>query len=139
MSRAFGLVRFPNGKVLIGCYQGSSDNMHPDLATAEELVKTGTSLFDLGWDTGGKTPDDDLEDVDIYSDYGWGTHWRGKASYANRVLVEGLSYGYEDHYENGRFSHTTNVEHKVGQPTWVSDFLDGDEWRQYIDTGRRCK
>lgn len=126
MSRAFGLVKFPNGNVYISCYDGTSDYMYSPLITKNDLVsKYDDSVFE--WNSHVLKSDSSIEDtldtarkdggeepVEIYSDYGGGFWWTGKASEKYMCITEGNSLWYIKDYQNGC-------------PEWAQRFMK--EWR----------
>lgn len=74
MSRASAAVRFPDGLVLFGLYDGTSDVLWRNLHVS----------IDEAWDDYGKTKRPDCacghdEEVEIHSDYGNGFSWPGRA------------------------------------------------------------
>jgi hypothetical protein len=89
MSRAGLRVVFPDGEVRCGMYQGTIDVCDPWLyATDKEAWDDNRpSSRSLGED-----PEGDVFDVVIYSDYGGGFWWRGKA--AKNVITEGRDWWY---------------------------------------------
>lgn len=124
MSRAFGLVRFKTtGNIYYGCYNGTSDIMLPFLCTPEECYDEKLDCYCAiiycqelrkkrgSWDF----PSDvtDLDEVEIYSDYGGGFYWPGSGSESARMLDTHLN-PWEEVYD----------EVKDGRPDWVMDFLE---------------
>lgn len=98
MSRATLYVRFPDGSLRYGLYDGTSDFAWAQLyATPSEA-----------WDAYGSEPydfdDGDGEPVDVATDYGAGFSWRGTAT------RDFLTSGYEP-YENDSY--------ESGEPSWA--------------------
>ena len=121
MSASWGLVRFnKTGNIYMGCYEGTSDMFRPSICTPEECYNErldcycsimhcrelcehrGTWIF----------PDnvDDLDDVEIYSDYGGGSYWSGTGSESLRMLKTGIN----------PFEECLNET--FGIPDWVIEF-----------------
>lgn len=126
MSRAIGLVKFPNGNIYISCYDGTSDYMYSPLITKTNLTDNyNGDLF--GWndyvieDACSETEaaldaarkDNSEETVEIYSDYGGGFWWSGKASEKHMCITEENSFWYVTDYQDGC-------------PNWAQEFMD--EW-----------
>lgn len=106
MSRAIGLVKFPNGNIYISCYDGISDYMYSPLITKTDLTDNyNGDLF--GWndyvieDACSETEaaldaarkDNSEETVEVYSDYGGGFWWSGKASEKHMCITERIHFG----------------------------------------------
>lgn len=99
MSRSSMAVRFPDGTVKYGIYNGTSDVANADLHdTQNEAWEAEGCFFDL-------TPVGEEEDVVIFSAYGGGFYWPSKAT-RNRIT------GPTDLDD---FSHLTTD----GAPEWV--------------------
>jgi hypothetical protein len=96
MSNATLKVRFCDGLILYGQYHGTSDICHPNLfdseaeAWAHRRQEVAGSVA-LGVPREG-TPEP--EPVEIYSDYGGGWYWGGKACRKTKRLTANLC-GYE--------------------------------------------
>lgn len=95
MSREMALIRFKDGTIMHGCYDGTCDVLSPYLITEEELnEKYGGSVFQ--WDNEQNKFADilyeelDGEEVEIYMDYGSGASWKGKANRDKMIITEGL-------------------------------------------------
>ncbi len=117
MSRASAEVRFPDGTIRYGIYDGTSDILQPRLfeTTGEAwdcYQDDRRNLWDIPY---GHFPDDvawQIFDVVIYSDYGGGSWWKGKATLLGvesescnpweNELREGRGYPWDD----GRFRHS---------------------------------
>lgn len=84
------LVRFPDGEVRAGLYDGTSDAYCPWLTTGDPwdelygLIRGGPteSTVIRPWD---EVPEGEVVDVEVYSDYGYGWVIPGRAS--RNVLV----------------------------------------------------
>lgn len=125
MSRSFALVKFKStGNIYYGCYNGTVDVLLPFLCTPQECYDEKidcycaiTYCMELSrksdvW----RFPDDvtDLDDVEIYSDYGGGFYWSGKGSESIKMV----DYASQDPWE-------TPCEDIVdGMPEWAEEFLE---------------
>lgn len=132
MSRAIGLVKFPNNHIYIACYDGTSDFMYSPLITTDELqTKYDDSVFD--WNdcamdnySAAKAAliaaenDNSAEDVEIYSDYGGGFWWNGKASEKHMCITEGNWFW-------------DIVDYQDGHPEWAQKFMN--EWLNLPQAG----
>lgn len=106
MSSAILLVRFPNGDIRFGFYFGTSDVALPKLITEPD------GWYDLKgtpWPSSAELASlEGVEDVEVYSDYGGGFSWPGRAT--RDWLVEG-----HDPFDGDR-------DHD-GTPQWAADEL----------------
>lgn len=123
MSRAIALIRFKDGTIVRGCYNGTSDFLSQWLITDEELQKKyNGSCF--SWDEimyknfDEKFIDSDsltdLEEVEVYSDYGSGFLWKDKAS-KSRMSMQ----------------YATNIDSVVSIkdiPNWVIEYFKNKGW-----------
>lgn len=123
MSASFGLVRFKKtGNIYYGCYEGTSDLMLPFICTPEECYDEKIDCYCAithcrnieGRYATWLFPDDvaDLDDIEIYSDYGGGFYWNGTGSESIKMIKDYLD-PWEQCYKNM----------KHGQPKWVEEFL----------------
>ena len=123
MSRSFALVKFKKtGNIYYGCYNGTSYIMMPFLCTPQECYDkeldcycaitycTELSKQHNSW----KLPDNitDLDEVEIYSDYGGGFYWSGHGSESAKMLDD-----YLDPWE------AVYDDIKDGIPEWADEFL----------------
>ena len=120
MSASYGLVKFKKtGNVYYCCYEGTSDIMIPFLCTPEECFDKSFDGFcaitycrELGdkaktWEF----PEvDDLDDIEIYSDYGGGFYWNGIGSESAKMIKEEINFGEKVY------------EYTDGKPLWINDF-----------------
>lgn len=124
MSRAFGLVRFSRtGNIYYCCYNGTCDITIPFLCTSEECYNEKLDCYcaitycqELSRQHGSWAfPDNvsDLDDIEIYSDYGGGFYWRGTGSESIKMINDYLA-PFEECYK----------DIKDGQPDWVKEFLE---------------
>lgn len=109
MSRASAYVKFPDGTVRAGIYNGTVDWMFPWLwDTSDEAWDHYTRTYadrgpeERSWS---EPPEGEVVDVVIYSDYGRGSYWPGRA--AKNVIVDGLNPWDED------------IDEEDGQPEWL--------------------
>lgn len=123
MSRSFGLVKFKStGNVYYCMYNGTSDIMNPHLCTASECYDKETDGYwaitycerltdQKGW----RFPEDvaDLDEIEIYSDYGGGFYWNGTGSESARMIKDYLN-PFDEVWPN-----ITD-----GTPEWVDTFLE---------------
>lgn len=123
MSASFVLVKFKRtGNIYYGCYEGTSDVTIPYLCTPEECyieneqcyrpISYCRHLGDINdWEFHDSVSD--LDQVEIYSDYGGGFYWHGKGSESIKMIKENLM-PWDNCYED--------VQN--GIPKWARDFLD---------------
>ena len=125
MSSSFALIKFKTtGNIYYGCYNGTSDILIPFIYTPEECYNKETDCYcaisygkelnklHKSW----AFPDNvtDLDDVEIYSDYGGGFYWPGKGSESARMV---------DYYLDP-FEECWGEDLKDGKPDWVTIFLE---------------
>ena len=126
MSHSFGLVKFKKtGNIYYSCYNGTSDVMIPFLCTPEECYNKETDCYCAisycrQLNDQHKTwylPDNitDLDDIDIYSDYGSGFYWSGTGSESAR-MIDGPLMPFEDVEVYEGLKH--------GEPDWVKEFFE---------------
>lgn len=103
MSRAQALVKFKDGSIFIGCYDGTNDILSPWIISEDDLKKdfNGNEFaFDskmleslIADDSRPLTNESlDEEDVEIYINYGAGFMWNGTASKTSKSITSELSY-----------------------------------------------
>lgn len=108
MSSASGAVRFPDGTVKFTVYHGTSDVMFATLYdTLAEAWDSKSDRF--------AEPNGPLEDVEIYSDYGYGFWWHGQAA-RNAIDPRFLSWWSDD----GK----NDLDRFDGTPDWFSETSD---------------
>lgn len=104
MSNAILVVRFPDGALRYGTYQGSSDTPYPTLyLTPSEWQQAKTASR--------QDPIGEVYPVDIYSDYGNGWSWKGTAA-KNTLVDDGYIF---DQYLGMTMPERTGE----GQPDWL--------------------
>lgn len=125
MSGAFALIKFKKtSNIYYGYYEGSSSILRPHICTPEECYDEQYDWYDpksyiktldetKTWEFPDYAPD--IDDVEIYSDYGYGFYWRAKGSEIYRMVDHSSCYD-EDGY--------LFVEEKRGQPKWAKKFLE---------------
>jgi len=125
MSKAFGLCRFKSTGNIYWCvYNGTSDVMNPWLCTSEDITddEGHINVFSILKEKRPWEPVErliDIDDVDLYSDYGGGFYWSGTGSELNRRILSNLM-PFDECYDDV----------KDGSPDWVSVFLQQSERRQ---------
>ena len=122
MSKAFALVKFKKtGNIYYGCYNGTPDILLPFLCTPQECYDETLDCYcsvayctELSDHNSWEFPDNvtDLDNIEIYSDYGGGFYWSGTGSESVKMVNEFLN-PFDEVYE----------DIKDGQPEWVEDFL----------------
>lgn len=122
MSASWGLVKFKkSGNIYMCCYEGTSDTLIPFICTPKECYEKDVDCYcsisycrDLARGRSWAFPEDvdDLDEVEIYSDYGGGFYWSGTGSESNKMIKTGIDTFEED------------IEETDGQPEWVTKFLD---------------
>ena len=96
MSASWALIRFKNtGNIYMGCYEGTSDTMNPYICTAEEcwdekfkVYSSITYCRKIAAERDWVFPKDahDLDDVEIYSDYGFGGTYAAVGSETAKMI-----------------------------------------------------
>lgn len=112
MSRANLMVRFPDGTIRHGLYDGTSDIvMRPLYATAIQAWDVYCNDRNDAWGTDEQWNDFNGmvgEAVEIFTDYGGGFWWHGEA------LTEWVTSGIHLHEDD--------LETYDGRPDWVINF-----------------
>lgn len=83
MSRASMAVRFPDGEVRWGVYEGTSDVYAPWLYPSLDAAWADSRSGERSWD---EPTDGDVVDVEVWSGYGYGWVVRGTAA-KNRLVT----------------------------------------------------
>jgi hypothetical protein len=92
VSNAWAAVKFEDGQILYAIYYGTADVMYE---TLWPTIKDAWGAPGFSEDTDPPSTD---EPVLIYSDYGGGHHWSGRADRQSMRLTAGFSpYEAEDH------------------------------------------
>lgn len=135
MSASWALIKFKRtGNIYMGCYEGTSDIMNPYICTPEECWDEKWEAF-CSIDTCRKLargrsyafPDDvpDLDDVQVYSDYGGGFYWDAVGSESIKMIKNPL-----DGLCELDFDKITD-----GKPDWVSEFEKKlERWVEEVGT-----
>lgn len=123
MSAAFGLVKFKKtGNIYYCCYEGTSDTLNPYICTAKECYDEKLDCYcaishcrelsrqHKSWIFPSDVPD--LDEVEIYTDYGGGFYWDGFGSESARMLRD-----CGDPWER------PDVKITDGMPKWAEEFL----------------
>lgn len=100
MSRASGEVQFKDGTIMYCIYDGTSDIMH------DKLFSTHNEAFqdynkNISYNNGCKC---DGEDVLIYTDYGMGTTYTGRACKEHRCILFDFNNWLECSYNDREMS-----------------------------------
>lgn len=121
MSAAEALIRFnKTGNIYYGCYEGTVDFLNSFICTPEECYMDEWEAYSpilycrkLQSDNDYcQFPEvNDLDDVEIYSDYGDGFYWKGKGSESVKRIKYPLAPFEQDE------SYPID-----GQPDWVKEF-----------------
>ena len=120
MSASYGLVKFKTtGNIYMCCYEGTSDIMIPFIFKPEECyTKDGYyNVISYGRELAKKNNWDipkasDVDEIEIYSDYGGGFYWKGKGSESLKVITSGYDFDEDVH------------DYEDGSPEWVSAFWE---------------
>ena len=124
MSASWALIRFKKtGNVYMGCYEGTSDTMNPYICTAEECwdekwecYSSITECRKIAAERDWVFPDNisDLDEVEVYSDYGGGFYWNAVGSETIKMIDNPLD----------EFNELDFTAIKDGQPDWVDKYWD---------------
>lgn len=108
MNKSFGFVRFSDGEIFIGCYDGGNLSMEKWICTREEMLdRVGIyypHLYGEQFDRIMKFADiDQLPDVEIVTmatdhkteEFPHGFYWKGLASKEGRVITKGRNPSLE--------------------------------------------
>ena len=122
MSRGFALVRFPDGDIWVGCYNGTSDHLYARIYHDQNLDRWyDIHKGDYGFDDVDKATVH--EPCEIYSDYGGGSWWAGRADRTIGVVTDGTEpYGVE----GGKAIVEPRPMHR-GHPPWVDKWIRAEE------------
>lgn len=112
MSDARGAVRFSDGLVLFCLYHGTSDICSPALVFGRDEI-WDDAPHRGSWERSRACAHS--EPVTIYSDYGGGFSWAGKACRACKVITEGHQ-PYEDEFD----VRAKPVARVNGTPEWFN-------------------
>lgn len=105
MSHASGKVKFKDDKIMHYEYDGTSDWCIPKLYDTHEEMRNNWRKYEYEE----IHCEHDLEDIEIYSDYGNGFYWKGKACRKCNMIIEGLNpYPCDD-----------SIFITNGKPDWV--------------------
>lgn len=128
MSAAWVLVKFKKtGNIYYGCYEGTSDTIRPFLCTPQECYDPEIDCYcpisycrDLSRQhSSWRFPDnvDDLDDVEIYSDYGGCFYWDGTGSESIKMINPVLD----------EYGELMLPNEKSGMPKWVKEHFKSRE------------
>ena len=92
MNRAEALIKFKDGSIFIGCYDGTNDVLSPWIFSEDDLKKDFNGN-EFAFDSRPLTNESlDEEQVEIYINYGAGFMWNGTASKTSKSITSELSY-----------------------------------------------
>jgi hypothetical protein len=122
MSATYALIRFKKtGNIYHGCYEGTSDVMNPYICTAEECYDEKIDCYcaisycrELSKGKDWVFPKDvpDLDECEVYSDYGGGFYWHAIGSETLKMIDNPL-----DEYGELDFEKITD-----GPADWVREY-----------------
>ena len=108
------------GNIYMCCYEGTSDILNPFICTPEECYDEKFEWYcsitycrDLSKGRSWAFPDGvtDLDNVEIYSDYGGGFYWSGTGSESLMMIKDGINTFEEE------------IEETFEVPDWVRNFM----------------
>lgn len=100
MSNALLKVRFNDGLILYGQYHGTSDTCHLNLFDSVEEASSYNRFTPEGYSALQKNNEGEAvpEAVEIYSDYGSGWYWQGRACRVTKQITDNLD-GFNEGYD----------------------------------------
>jgi hypothetical protein len=122
MSDSLGLVRFPDGELRVAYYFGGPGLMVPFLFRLDEAAAVwgaGMEPLMARMDSlAGQSEPKDVEDVQIWADYGDTYWWEGTASRSAGLLVSGIDPdGVTKEMGDPRGEDPRPIYH--GRPDWI--------------------
>jgi hypothetical protein len=115
VSRATLAVRFPDGTIKFGLYNGTGDTVVPALVDSiDEAWGWVYDAFKANDAAAYPEPEGPVEDVEVYSAYGRGYWWRGRAAW-NAVVSPTDWDGI-------------NEVEIAGRPSWYAEAFPGAEF-----------
>lgn len=118
--KSIGLVKFTKtGNIYYACYNGTTDIMLPFICAPQECYDEKLGVYHpiqcCQQRKNIKFPNDigDLDEIEIYSDYGDGFYWNGSGSESIKMIKNYLN----------PFDELKDEEVKDGKPQWVIEFL----------------
>ena len=116
MSYSWGAVKFNDGLIKYYLYNGGSDTCYTRLYNkASSIDQTYKDCLCIH-----------SEDVEIYSDYGGGSYWKGMACKRCSAITVGYFKDNEDYDFLGNLK-VTPVIHN-GRPDWIDRDKINKEW-----------
>ena len=121
MSSAMAFIKFKKtGNIYCGCYNGTVDIMYDCFCEYNPNI----SIFDYCSEHADDSIDikrtnkiDDLDEIEIYSDYGGGFYWKGTGSEKYKIIVKGL-----DPWNNNN-TPWDGASITDGMPGWVNNYF----------------
>lgn len=126
MSASLAMIKFKKtGNIYFGCYEGTSDLLLPYICTPEECYNEKhdcycaltycRELFNRNLHNSWIISDDtsDVDEVEIYSDYGGGFYWSSIGSESLKKINGGDPWEYGDVTD--------------GVPDWVKEFWEKND------------
>ena len=118
MSKAWGYIRFyKTNNIYVGCYDGTVDMMYPYFCSLVDCYNANKdcyspisyclnkNIIDIN-----KEDIDDIDIIDIYTDYGMGFYWTGTGSEKYKIILDGINPWSNDNFPID------------GTPKWVLKF-----------------
>lgn len=127
MSSATALLRYPDGTVFWGEYDGTVDVMRPCFYPTREEMKA--HWHNNTADVSLMEERDTDEDVEVFADYGDGVYWSSRASRSDDIgILTGSRDGYaeEDYEYDGVGFPSKPLTYRLkqeGTPEWVLDIF----------------
>ena len=122
--KSIGLVKFKRtGNIYYACYNGTTDIMLPFICTPKECYDEKLGVYcpiqHCQQRENVNLPNDiaDLDEIEIYSDYGGGFYWKGIGSESIKMIKNYLN----------PFDELKDEDVTDGKPQWVKDFFANKE------------
>lgn len=123
MSHASGAVKFVDGTILYFEYNGTTDVCIPPLWATQEEVEEHWRAEDARWDCICEVGV--WEEVEIFTTYGGGFYWRGRACRGCNTIVDGLRPSFGVYPDDNMMLTTPDPadlekrdNYKDGHPSW---------------------
>jgi hypothetical protein len=115
MSDSWGAVKFNDGLIKYYLYHGSSDTCYTSLYDKVSDVAVDYTECNCG----------KSEPVEIYSDYGGGFYWKGKACRDCDSITKGSDFDDGDYWGNNPIEVPEITD---GKPKWIDREKINNEW-----------